>query len=240
VLHCIYSLSALYPAQKESQLKLTLVIQMKKILLIAVGLMLSVVAGCAAIDSAAEKAETIAAHIQTLKTKGCDALPEAAQTLLVVFIKSRIEHYPKKGICDPNWVRDVLLDKLDLQETADDIHNQPAQLGYSPDSGNRQLDQPAASGLSLDIIEKDSQSSNWLRNRSGINTEIASLVYESKLKTYPGGSSNTRLLLYASMPGHDKTTGRHDHPRSNGLCSLSGSNVETQCGLPGSSYWRQG
>ncbi|MCJ8299664.1 MAG: hypothetical protein MJK13_12130 [Pseudomonadales bacterium] len=52
---------------------------MKKILLIAVGLMLSVVAGCAALDSATEKAKVIAAHVQTLKTKGCDALPEAAQ-----------------------------------------------------------------------------------------------------------------------------------------------------------------
>jgi len=213
---------------------------MEKILLIAVGLMLSVVSGCATLDSTTEKTKAIAAHVHTLKTKGCDALPEAAQTLLVVLIKSRIEHYPKNGICDPDWVRDVLLDKLDLKETVNGIHNQSTELGYSPDSGNRQLDQPTASGLSLDIVEKDSKGSSWLSHRSGINTEIASLVYESKFKTYPGGSSDTRLLLYASVPGHDKETGRHNHPRGDGLCSLSGTNVEAQCGLYGGSYWRQG
>ena len=213
---------------------------MKKLYLITVGLMLSVVAGCAAVESAADKAKAIAVHVQTLKTKGCDALPEAAQTLIVTLIKSRIEHYPKNGICDPDWVRDVLLDKLDLKETVNGIHNQSTELGYSPDSRNRQLDQPTASGLSLDIVEKDSASSSWLSHRSGINTEIASLVYESKFKAYPGACSNTRLLLYASLPGHDQATGRHNHPRSNGLCSLSGANVETQCGLSGGSNWRQG
>ena len=213
---------------------------MNKLYLITVGLMLSVIAGCAAVDSAAEKAKAIAVHMQTLKTKGCDALPEAAQTLLVVLIKSRVEHYPKNGICDPDWVRDVLIDKLDLLETANGIYNQSTKLGYSPDSRNRQLDQPTAAGLSLDIVEKDSPSSSWLPYGFGINTEIASLVYESKFKTYPSGSSNTRLLLYASMPGHDQATGRHNHSGSNGLCSLPCSNVETQCGLPGSSNWWQG
>ena len=59
------------------------------------------------------------------------------------------------------------------------------KLGYSPDSRDGQLDQPTASGLSLDIVEKDSTSSSWLSHRSGINTEIASLVYESKFKAYP-------------------------------------------------------
>ena len=213
---------------------------MEKILLIAVGLMLSVVSGCATLDSTTEKTKAIAAHVHTLKTKGCDALPEAAQTLLVVLIKSRIEHYPKNGICDPDWVRDVLLDKLDLKETVNGIHNQSTELGYSPDSGNRQLDQPTASGLSLDIVEKDSKGSSWLSHRSGINTEIASLVYESSLKAHPRGGSNTRLLLYASLQGHDQAACGHNHSRSNGLCSLSGANVETQCGLPGGSNWRKG
>ena len=202
--------------------------------------MLSIVAGCAAVGSATDKAKDISVHVQTLKTKGCDALPEAAQTLLVALIKSRIEHYPKNGICDPDWVRDVLLDKLDLKETINGIHNQSTELGYSPDSWNRQLDQPEASGLPLDIVEEDSKSSRWLPDRSGVNPEIASLVYESKFKTYSGAGSNTRLLLYASMPGHDQATGRSNHSGGNGLCSLSGSNVETKCSLSGGSIWWQG
>ncbi len=213
---------------------------MKKTYLITVGLMLSVVAGCAAVESAADKAKAIAAHVQTLKTKGCDALPEAAQTLLVTLIKSRIEHYPKNGICDPDWVRDVLIDKLDLLETANGIYNQSTELGYSPDSWNRQLDQPEAAGLSLYFVKEDSTSSRWLRNRSGINTEIAPLVYESSLKAHPGSGSNTRLLLYASLQGNEQAAGRHNHSGSNGLCSLSGSNVETQCGLFSGKSWRQG
>ena len=102
---------------------------MKKILLIAAGLMLTIVAGCAAVGSATDKAKDISAHVHTLKTKGCDALPEAAQTLLVVLIKSRIEHYPKNGICNPDWVRDVLIDQLSLLETADGIHYRPLLLG---------------------------------------------------------------------------------------------------------------
>ena len=90
MLHCIYSLRALYPTQKESQLTLTQGNSNEKTIpnhsrpnaVYYCWL-------CAAVESAADKAKTIAAHVKTLKTKGCDALPEAAQTLLVVLIKSR-------------------------------------------------------------------------------------------------------------------------------------------------------
>ena len=203
---------------------------------LAGSLMITVLIGCQSSDKIVETKK----NFKTLKEQGCGKLSPEARVVLVAIIKAKVSHYPKNGICDSNWVRDVLIDKLDLLETANGIHNQSTELGYSPDSGNRQLDQPAASGLSLDIVEKDSASSSWLSHRSGINTEIASLVYESKFKTYPGGSSDTRLLLYASVPGHDKETGRHNHPRGDGLCSLSGTNVEAQCGLYGGSYWRQG
>jgi len=96
---------------------------MKKIHLIAVGLMLSIVAGCSAVENAADKTKVIAAHVHTLKTKGCKAVPVEARKLLVVLIKSRIGNYPENGICNPDWVRDVLVDKLDLLESANAVQD---------------------------------------------------------------------------------------------------------------------
>ena len=210
---------------------------LKRTLIAVAGfLLMTVLVGCQSSD----KVIQIKEDLTTLKEQGCGKLSPEAKVVLVAIIKTKVRDYPKNGICDPDWVRDVLIDKLGLLETANVIYNQPAQLGYSSGSGNRQLDQPEASGLPLDIVEEDSKSSRWLRNRFGINTEIASLVYESSLKAYPGSSSNTRLLLYTSMPGHDQKAGRLNHPRSYGLCSLYGTDVEAQCGLSGGSYWRQG
>ncbi|MCJ8337586.1 MAG: hypothetical protein MJK10_03865 [Pseudomonadales bacterium] len=197
-------------------------------------------AGCNVLNTVGEKTEGIADYIHTLKTKGCDGLSPTAKLFLLGLAKEKISPYPKNGICNPDWVRDVFLDQLGLSEVTNGIYNRPTLLGYSPDSRDGRLDKPEATGLLLDIAEKDSKSTSWLPDRPGIDPEITSLVYASSLKAYSGSGSNTRLLLYASMQGHDKAAGRLNYPRSNGLCSLSSSNVEAQCGLPGSSHWRPG
>ena len=74
---------------------------MKKIHLVAVGILLSVMLGCAAVKEAATTAITFTEVIHTLKTKGCDALSEPVKASLVRLIKTRLDNYPENGICNP-------------------------------------------------------------------------------------------------------------------------------------------
>lgn len=91
---------------------------MKYMLLTAVGLMLSVVSGCATFNEGSTPQTTKSVH--ALKENGCQALSSTSKRLLVLLIKSRIPEYPVNGICNPQWVNDVLLkqiDKLEKNET---------------------------------------------------------------------------------------------------------------------------
>jgi hypothetical protein len=117
---------------------------MKKVLLIAIGLMLSaILVGC----NTADKAKEVYQNVQTLKEKGCGALSESSKSILIAVIKTKVAIYPENGICDPNWVRDVLLDKLDLE--ASDVQNESAQLGYKTYSRHGLMDQPGTASLLL-------------------------------------------------------------------------------------------
>jgi len=213
---------------------------MKKIHLIAVGLMLSIVAGCSAVENATETTKTIAAHIHTLKTKGCEAVPIEARKLLVVLIKSRIENYPENGICNPDWVRDVLVDKLDLLESANAVQDRFDPMGYSTNSGNRQLDKPNISGLSLRSVATNSNSAKWLSNRFGINSQDSSFVYASSVKAHQSGSIDSRLHLHPSLQVVHQEGSRSDYTRSDGVCGVTSSTMETQCGVFSGTNWRKG
>jgi hypothetical protein len=96
---------------------------MKKILLIAAGLMLSVIVGCNAIQltpqNQAAPGTSVFEKLYVLKTKGCSALPDLERELLVLLIKSRVSEYPANGICNPQWMNDVLLDQIKLLESND-------------------------------------------------------------------------------------------------------------------------
>ena len=213
---------------------------MKKILLIAVGLTLSVLAGCAAVNDGADKAKTITAHLNTLNTKGCEAVPESARMILVVLIKSRIENYPHNGICDPDWVRDVLMDKLELLESANVIQNRSDSVGHTADSRHGQLDKPNNNGISLGAIAANSDSAKRSPNGSGLYTQDSAFVYASSLKAHQSTGIDSRLHLHAFMQVVHQEGSRSNTAGSNGLCGVPGSNVETQCGLFSGTDWRQG
>ncbi len=213
---------------------------MKKILLIAVGLMLSAVIGCAAVDDAADKAKTIAAHIHTLKTEGCQAVPESARKILVVLIKSRIENYPKNGICNPNWVRDVLVNNLILLESSNVIQDRSKAVGHSANSRHRRLDQSDSFGLLLSADGTDNYSTGRVRYRSGIDTKDSPFIHASSIETYTSGGGDSRLHIQETLLAVYEKAGRHGDSRGDGSCSLPGANVEAQCGLLGGSNRRQG
>jgi hypothetical protein len=89
---------------------------MKNMLLIAVGLMLSVIVGCSTVKSVSTTTGSFSEAVYELKINGCEALPALSKQLLVGLIKTKLDHYPENGICDRNWVRNVLLKKLDELE----------------------------------------------------------------------------------------------------------------------------
>jgi hypothetical protein len=172
---------------------------MRNIRLIAVGILLSVILGCAVMKEAATTAITFTEVIHTLKTKGCDALSEPVKASLVRLIKTRLDNYPENGICNPEWVRDVLLKKIDRLERTHAIHNKLAPVGYTADSGNGSLDQPNRVALLLTAFSSGSCCTSRLQNRPSIDTQVRSLVYASSIEAYSSGSSNTRLHIYRSL-----------------------------------------
>jgi len=97
---------------------------MKNMLLIAVGLMLSVLVGCVsapAKDGEAKPVSTsIAQKIQAVKANGCDSLPELERRLFVLFIKTQVPQYPINGFCDPSWFSDELIKQIDKLENSND------------------------------------------------------------------------------------------------------------------------
>jgi len=213
---------------------------MKKMLFIAAGLMLSAIVGCAATSDATSKATSIVEHVNTLRTKGCEAVPKPALKLLVLVVKSKIEHYPPNGICDPNWVQDVLIENLELLEGVYGIQNRSEAVGYTAYSRYRQLDQSDGTGLFLATSTANGNSAAWIRDRSGVDTQDSALVYAPSIEAHSGGSSGTRLYLHSPVQMVHQEASRSDNSRSNGLCGLPGTNLETQCGLYSGSNWRQG
>jgi hypothetical protein len=148
---------------------------MKKMHLIGVGILLSTaLVGC----NTADRAKEIIQHVRTLKEKGCDALSAPTKKLLVTVIKARIEDYPENGICNPVWVQDVLLEKLDLQGGSD-VQNKFAELGYKTNPGSGSMDQSSRAGLFLADITATSESPAWLRNRFSIYSQDGKMVYSS-------------------------------------------------------------
>jgi len=166
---------------------------MKKMLLIAAGLMLSIVTGCTAVDKVANVTE----YVQTLKEKGCGGLSESSKRILVAVIKTKVAIYPSDGICNQDWVRDVLLDKLDLETP--DVQNGSAQLGYKADSGHGPLDKPSTIALLLRDHESMGFSTSRLSYRSRIDSQTSSFVYAPCVIRNQSSRSHSRLHLYKSM-----------------------------------------
>jgi len=200
---------------------------MKKILFIAVGIVLSAIAGCAAIGDAADKARTIAEHVHTLKTVGCTAVPEPALRLLVLLIKSKVEHYPPNGICDPDWVRDVLIENLELLESANGVQNRSEAVGYSTDRRHGRLDQPDGVGVLLTAFGRDNNGTGWLHYRSGIDTQDSAFVHAPGVEVYSGSGGSSRLHLQDALLALYQEARRFSDTRGNGPCGLSCTNVET-------------
>lgn len=89
---------------------------MQKIRLIVVGIMLSALLGCASnqtvIPDQQTTRSTLYERVLRLKTLGCDKLPALERELLVLLIKSLMPVYPTNGICNPQWINDVLLERI--------------------------------------------------------------------------------------------------------------------------------
>jgi hypothetical protein len=88
---------------------------MKKMLLIAVGITLSIT-GCQSVQTTDSKRMSIIETVQSLKANGCEALPELERRILVLAIKSQVPNYPVNGICDPRWVEKELIKQIDKLE----------------------------------------------------------------------------------------------------------------------------
>lgn len=90
---------------------------MKSSLLAAAALCASLaLTGCASLQDSIDKASELSAHVRSLKTNGCESVPDEIKKVLVAAIKQKVERYPDNGICDPDWVRDVLIKELGLMD----------------------------------------------------------------------------------------------------------------------------
>lgn len=67
-------------------------------------------------DVPVSKDKSITETVALLKAQGCNALPPLQHNLLVLLIVSRFPDYPANGICEPDWVNNVLLKQLDKLE----------------------------------------------------------------------------------------------------------------------------
>ena len=168
---------------------------MKNIPLVAVGVLLSIVIGCAGVKEDAGKALNFAQALQTLKTGGCDALPDSSKRLLVLLIKTRIPEYPMNGICDQQWVRDVLLKQIDKLESTD-VYNQSTSLGYKADRRHGSLAKSDSINLSIGVVTTNSDRAQWLPNRSGVYSKVRTQFYASCIKAHQSSCSDTRLHLH--------------------------------------------
>jgi hypothetical protein len=171
---------------------------MKKIHLIAVGVMLSVLAGCSAIEKVSDKAKSIADHIHTLKTKGCETLSESAKSTLVFIAKSKVANYPDNGICNPDWVRDVLVEKLKVDEV-DNVQNESIQLGYKANRRLGSMDQPSSVTLLFTKSKVRSIGSCRLLDRSCVHSQVRPLVHASIIIRDQSSSHDTRSYIHRSM-----------------------------------------
>ena len=179
---------------------------MKTMRLIVVGIMLSTLMACAAVKETAVKAITFTQLIHTLKTQGCDALSEPVKESFVRLIKTRLEHYPENGICNPEWVRDVLLKQIDKLEATNVIHNGSSQLGYSADRGNGSLDYPNRAALFLGAFRQGNCCTSGLQNRFGVDSKRGAFVYASSIEAYSSSGSRSRLHLHRSLQRDNQST----------------------------------
>lgn len=198
-------------------------------------------AGCAALEGGAEKVRTLKSHVTTLKEKGCDAVPGSAKRLMVVLIKSRIPDYPPNGICDPDWVRDVLVERLpDLEAVSDEsaVYIGSEDLGYSTDSGGGSLVESGGAEVLFSDSGPGDIGAGWVSDRSGIHSSVGAFIHASSLEAYSSGSGHSRLLLHASLQQHEQVAGGSDLDGGNGACNDPGSKVAAAGSLVGcSSGW---
>ena len=73
----------------------------RQYLMLAAAAVVSVaLVGCS--GTLTKQVATTADHIQTLKEKGCEAVPENARQVIVKIAKANLENYPPNGICNPD------------------------------------------------------------------------------------------------------------------------------------------
>jgi hypothetical protein len=78
--------------------------------------MLSVIAGCASVDSTGTQSKSAYGYIHDLKENGCDQLSPIGRQIIIAYIKAKVPDYPKNGICNPDWVSDVLVNILETDD----------------------------------------------------------------------------------------------------------------------------
>ncbi len=180
---------------------------MNRLMFLLPGLLLTLPA-CSSLTKINDEVKNIAYHIKTLKEKGCNAVPKPALRVLVILIKSRIENYPANGVCDKDWVRDVLIHHIDLLERDDAIQKGTEQLGYKADSGHTVMDQPSAAILLLPTHSPTNYRTRKLPDRSSLYTQKIPLVYASIFLRNKSRSRNTRLHLYRFIQNNHQKAGR--------------------------------
>lgn len=64
-------------------------------------------------DVPVAKDKSVTETVMLLKEQGCNALPPLQHNLLILLIVAKFPDYPANGLCDPNWVNEVLVKQID-------------------------------------------------------------------------------------------------------------------------------
>jgi len=173
---------------------------MKKMLLIAVGVMLSTVfIGCSATSEVKP--------IGSVRNDICSNLSPTTQKLATIIINAKVSAYPDDGLCDPDVLSKEINKQLQKLEGDGDVQNKSNGLGYKAGSGYGSMDQPSAVALLLRDHETMDCSTSRVSHRSRIDSENRSFVYASRVIRNKSRRSHSRLHLYKFMRSvHQETS----------------------------------
>ncbi|MCV6612432.1 MAG: hypothetical protein OIF55_16850 [Amphritea sp.] len=202
----------------------------------ALALACAVVVGCAGFDKAVSAVQAV--HV--LKERGCDALTEETRESLVQYIRAKYPEYPEGGICDPDWVRDVLIDKALDWEKGDAVPDTSEELGYQTDSRDGQLGKPNNDGIQFTKVTDCRDGTGGVCDGFGVYSKAGTQLHAPGIASYSGSGSGARSLLHASVPSYDQSSGRSDTAGRHGRFAEPRTMVAALDSVGGGSSWRAG
>nr|WP_261840964.1 hypothetical protein [Aliamphritea ceti] len=200
---------------------------------------LTLALGCASVTTFMTGVVTAGTAVSTLKAQGCNALTPSVRAGLVAYIKSKYAAYPDGGICNPNWVRDVLAKKIKQWGEDDAIQDTARPVGYETDTGKPQADNTISPDVSFQTLEYEHNGPSEVRNRFSVSAASRMVADRARRPGNTFSGSDSRLLLFASVPPYDKKDSRSDSIRSNGRSAKPGLEVVALDSLLRRPYWRE-